>query len=64
MTKFSIDHWATQGSQVQATALGVALIERQLLLDSRVMSAAAFIGQSSPRFYVPVDPQNANSVLR
>lgn len=61
MQKFTIDYWAPEGTRIESTAEGVALIEAHLLKDARVKSSASFIGQGSPRFYLPVSPENPSS---
>ena len=60
MTKFSVDYWAAEGSRIQSTSDGMKEIEKYLLDDSRIETVAAFVGQGSPRFYLPVDPEYPN----
>ena len=61
MTKFMVDYWSPQGTRVQTTSKGMIPIEDYLLTDDRVQTVSAFIGQGSPRFYLPVDPEKPNS---
>lgn len=61
MTKFTIDYWAPEGMRIQSTSEGLKLIEKKLLADDRVNTVSTFIGKGTPRFYLPVDPENPNS---
>lgn len=60
MTKFTVDYWAPEGSRIQSTSKGMAVIEQHLLKDERIKTISSFIGQGSPRFYLPVSPENPN----
>lgn len=60
MTKITIDYWAPEGMRIQATSEGLKQIEEKLLSDERVNTVSTFIGKGSPRFYLPVDPENPN----
>ncbi|NQY48119.1 MAG: efflux RND transporter permease subunit [Colwellia sp.] len=60
MTKITIDYWAQEGMRIQATSEGLKKIEEKLLSDERVNTVSTFIGKGSPRFYLPVDPENPN----
>jgi multidrug efflux pump subunit AcrB len=60
MTKFTIDYWAPEGTRIQSTSEGMKRIEKYLLGDSRIETVSAFVGQGSPRFYLPVDPEYPN----
>jgi len=61
MTKFTVDYWAPEGSRIESTSEGMEIIEQHLLKDSRVKTTASFIGQGSPRFYLPVSPENPSA---
>ena len=61
MTKFTIDYWAPEGTRLESTSEGMVIIEKHLLEDERVSLVSSFIGQGSPRFYLPVSPENPNS---
>lgn len=61
MTKFTIDYWAPEGSRIESTSEGMEIIEQHLLKDSRIKTTASFIGQGSPRFYLPVSPENPSA---
>ena len=61
MTKFMVDYWGPQGTRLQATSEDIAKIERHLLQDSRIETVATFVGEGSPRFYLPVSPENPNA---
>ncbi|MCF2909358.1 efflux RND transporter permease subunit [Pseudoalteromonas sp. DL2-H2.2] len=60
MTKFMVDVWKPQGSRLQATSDDISKIEQHLLQDERVKTVSSFIGEGSPRFYLPVSPENPN----
>ncbi|MBE0368152.1 efflux RND transporter permease subunit [Pseudoalteromonas aurantia] len=61
MTKFMVDYWAPEGTKIQSTSKGIKPIEQYLLQDARIKTVSTFIGQGSPRFYLPVDPEKPNS---
>ncbi|MCU7933182.1 MAG: efflux RND transporter permease subunit [Candidatus Thiodiazotropha sp. (ex Codakia rugifera)] len=61
MTKFMVDYWAPESTRIQQTADSIQNIEKHLLDDARIKDVAAFIGQGSPRFYLPVDPESPYS---
>jgi multidrug efflux pump subunit AcrB len=60
MTKFMVDVWFPEGTRIQNVAAELEGIETKLLGDERVEAVTAFIGQGPPRFYLPVDPEDAN----
>jgi multidrug efflux pump subunit AcrB/outer membrane protein TolC len=55
--QFVIDVWMPEGSRFEATGVVMQRIEGELLRDKRVTHCASFVGQSSPRFYYNVNPQ-------
>jgi multidrug efflux pump subunit AcrB/outer membrane protein TolC len=55
--QFVIDVWMPQGSRFEATDAAMQRIEGELRQDRQVDHFASFIGQSSPRFYYNVNPQ-------
>jgi multidrug efflux pump subunit AcrB/outer membrane protein TolC len=55
--QFVIDVWMPQGSRIEATDGVARRIEQQLKADRTVEHCACFVGQSSPRFYYNVNPQ-------
>jgi multidrug efflux pump subunit AcrB/outer membrane protein TolC len=55
--QFVIDVWMPQGSRFEATDSVMRRIEDELRKDSLVAHCASFVGQSSPRFYYNVNPQ-------
>lgn len=61
MTKFMVDYWGDQGTSLDVTSEEVAEIEKFLLKDTRVKAVASFVGEGSPRFYLPVSPENPNA---
>ncbi len=61
MTKFMVDYWAPEGTRVQSTSEGIKPIEEYLLQDNRIQTVSTFVGQGSPRFYLPVDPEKPNA---
>ncbi len=61
MNKFAVDYWGPEGSRIESTSEGVAKIEQHLLMDERIKTVSSFIGQGSPRFYLPVSPENPSA---
>lgn len=55
--QFVIDVWMPQGSRIEATDDILRRIEKQLRANSEVAHFASFAGQSAPRFYYNVNPQ-------
>ena len=56
-----VDYWAPQGTRVQSLSERLEPLEAWLLENAHVEAVAAFLGQGPPRFYLPVDPEGANS---
>ncbi len=52
-----IDVWMPQGTRIEATDDAMRRIEQRLREERGVAHVAAFVGQSAPRFYYNVDPQ-------
>jgi multidrug efflux pump subunit AcrB/outer membrane protein TolC len=55
--QFVIDVWMPQGSRIEATDAVMKRIEKQLVVTKGVAHFATFVGQSAPRFYYNVNPQ-------
>ena len=55
--QFVIDVWMPEGSRIEATDAVMRRIEAYLKGRKEIAHFAAFIGQSAPRFYYNVDPQ-------
>lgn len=55
--QFVIDVWMPQGSRIEATDAVMVRIEKALSSSKGVEHYAAFVGQSAPRFYYNVNPQ-------
>jgi multidrug efflux pump subunit AcrB/outer membrane protein TolC len=55
--QFVIDVWMPQGTRIEATDAVMGRIEKTLGASKGVAHYATFIGQSSPRFYYNVNPQ-------
>jgi multidrug efflux pump subunit AcrB/outer membrane protein TolC len=56
--QFVIDVWMPQGSRIEATAAAMQRMERTLAAHAEVAHFASFVGQSAPRFYYNVNPQD------
>ncbi len=55
--QFVIDVWMPQGTRIEATDAIMGRIEKTLASSNGVAHYATFVGQSSPRFYYNVNPQ-------
>ena len=55
--QFVIDVWMPQGTRIEATDEVMGRIEKTLGSSKGVAHYATFVGQSSPRFYYNVNPQ-------
>jgi len=55
--QFVIDVWMPQGTRIEATDAVMGRIEKTLASSKGVAHYATFVGQSSPRFYYNVNPQ-------
>ena len=55
--QFVIDVWMAQGTRIESTDAVMRRIEKQLAGKSDVVHYATFVGQSAPRFYYNVNPQ-------
>jgi outer membrane protein TolC/preprotein translocase subunit SecF len=56
--QFVIDVWMLRGARIEATGETMGRIERALSQHAEVAHYAAFVGQSAPRFYYNVSPQD------
>jgi len=55
--QFVIDVWMPQGSRIEATDAVMGRIEKALASRKGISHYATFVGQSAPRFYYNVNPQ-------
>ena len=55
--QFVIDVWMPQGTRIEATDAVMGRIEKSLASRKGVAHYASFVGQSAPRFYYNVNPQ-------
>jgi multidrug efflux pump subunit AcrB/outer membrane protein TolC len=55
--QFVIDVWMPQGTRIEATDAVMGRIEKTLGASKGVAHYATFVGQSAPRFYYNVNPQ-------
>ncbi len=55
--QFVIDVWMAQGARIESTDAVMRRIEKRLAGKSDVVHYATFVGQSAPRFYYNVNPQ-------
>ncbi len=59
--QFVIDVWMRQGTRIEATDAAVRRIEAYLKTRADIAQYASFIGQSAPRFYYNVNPQQPDT---
>ena len=59
--QFVIDVWMPQGSRIEATDAALKRIEGDLTKRQGIVEYASFIGQSAPRFYYNVNPQQPDA---
>jgi multidrug efflux pump subunit AcrB/outer membrane protein TolC len=59
--QFVIDLWMPEGTRIEATDAAIARIERTLAGEKLVSHYASFVGQSAPRFYYNVSPQQPDA---
>ena len=52
-----VDLWMPQGASFQATEVQVKRLEKKLESDGNVLNYVAYVGNGSPRFYLPLDQQ-------
>ncbi|MEO8166530.1 MAG: efflux RND transporter permease subunit, partial [Betaproteobacteria bacterium] len=52
-----VDLWLPQGASFQATEAQVRRLEERLKGDANVLNYVAYVGNGSPRFYLPLDQQ-------
>ena len=55
--QFVIDVWMPQGTRIEATDAVMGRIEKKLASSKGITHYATFVGQSAPRFYYNVNPQ-------
>jgi multidrug efflux pump subunit AcrB/outer membrane protein TolC len=55
--QFVIDVWMPEGTRIEATDAAMGRIEKYLAGRPEVAHYASFVGQSAPRFYYNVNPQ-------
>jgi multidrug efflux pump subunit AcrB len=58
-TQFMIDYWLPQGTRIEQVSADLHGLEAELLQQEGVTAVSAFIGSGPPRFYLPVDPEDA-----
>ncbi|HEX7813089.1 MAG TPA: efflux RND transporter permease subunit [Burkholderiales bacterium] len=56
-----VDLWLPQGASFQATEIQVKRFEDKLKGDPNIVNYVAYVGNGSPRFYLPLDQQLANA---
>jgi multidrug efflux pump subunit AcrB/outer membrane protein TolC len=59
--QFVIDVWMPQGARIEATDAVMGRIEKNLASRKAIDHYATFVGQSAPRFYYNVNPQQPDS---
>ena len=59
--QFVIDVWMRQGTRIEATDAVMGRIEKYLAGRPEVAHYASFVGQSAPRFYYNVNPQQPDA---
>ncbi|MBJ6748701.1 efflux RND transporter permease subunit [Geomonas anaerohicana] len=59
--QFGIDVWMPQGTRIEATDEVLRKIEKSLGAHKGVTHYATFVGQSAPRFYYNVNPQQPDA---
>lgn len=59
--QFVIDVWMPEGSRIEATDAVMRRIEAYMKAHKGIEHFATFIGQSAPRFYYNVDPQQPDA---
>ncbi len=59
--QFVVDVWMAQGSRIEATDAVMRRMEAYMKERKEIEHFAAFVGQSSPRFYYNVNPQQPDA---
>ncbi len=59
--QFVIDLWMPQGTRIEATQAALQDIERHLSQNKDIDHFATFVGESAPRFYYNVNPQQPDA---
>jgi outer membrane protein TolC len=59
--QFVIDVWMGQGTRIEATDAVMRRIERYVAGRKEIQHFASFLGQSAPRFYYNVNPQQPDA---
>jgi multidrug efflux pump subunit AcrB/outer membrane protein TolC len=59
--QFVVDLWMRQGTRIEATDAAMGRIETYLAGRPEVAHYASFVGQSAPRFYYNVNPQQPDA---
>ena len=60
-TQFMIDFWEPEGTSIKKVAADLRKVEDYLVAQEGVKNVASFIGAGPPRFYLPYEPEVANS---
>ncbi len=58
MNKFMVDLYLPKGKRMEATVAAITKAEEKLLADERVTAVTSYVGGGSPRFYLPVVPED------
>jgi multidrug efflux pump len=56
-----VDLWLPDGSSLKATEHEVEKLEKQLAGDKNIVNFVCYVGNGSPRFYLPLDQQLAHN---
>jgi len=54
-----VDYWLPQGTRIEQVSAELQGLEAELLQQEGVTAVSTFIGSGPPRFYLPVDPEDA-----
>ena len=60
MDKFMVDVWLPQGTRIEQVDNDLEKIRQHMAQDERIIDATAYVGEGSPRFYLPVEPELSN----
>ena len=60
-TQFMIDFWEPEGTSTRKVAADLRKVEDYICGQEGVVNVASFIGAGPPRFYLPYEPEIANS---
>ncbi len=60
-TQFMVDFWEPEGTSINKVAADLRKVEEYLGSQEGVVNVASFIGAGPPRFYLPYEPELADS---